>query len=386
MKVVIIIPTYNEKGNIERLIEILESKIFPRIKNHDMNILVADDNSPDGTGDEVKKLIQKWKNISIIQGEKQGLGAAYIRGMNFAIGKMNADTVFEIDADLSHDPYKIPEFLKKIDEGYDMVVGTRYTSGGSIPSNWGFTRKLFSIFGNLLVRSILMRFRVHDWTGGFRALRKEVFLRERDELTAFRGYTFQVSFLHKTVRDGFKVGEVPIRFVDRTLGRSKIAPKEYIADLLKYIITARAIEIAHSAFLKYAITGFIGYLINAVALEIFYHKGFHPAFAGAIGAELSIIWNFIINNLWAFNKHKITNPFKLLLKFPQFNLVSVGSLIIISSVIAIGTHIFGDHTRQIFLVIAIAFFVVPYSYSMYNIFIWKRWHIPVLSRLQRIVG
>ncbi|MBI2622608.1 MAG: glycosyltransferase, partial [Candidatus Levybacteria bacterium] len=98
MKVVIIVPTYNEKGNIERLIPILEEKIFPVIKNHKMHVLVVDDNSPDGTADEVKKLMKKWDNISLSIGEKRGLGAAYVRGMNYATTEMGAEVMFEMDA------------------------------------------------------------------------------------------------------------------------------------------------------------------------------------------------------------------------------------------------------------------------------------------------
>lgn len=389
MKVVIIIPTYNEKGNIERLIHTLQEDIFPKIENHQMHIVVADDNSPDGTGKVVENLLKKYKNLHLIKGEKQGLGAAYVRAMSIVIEKLNADVMFEMDADLSHDPKKIPEFLQKIDKGYDMVIGTRYSQGGSIPKNWGVHRKLFSIFGNLLVRAILMRFWIHDWTGGFRALKKEVFLKEKKELTAFRGYTFQVSFLHKTVRDGFKIAEVPIHFTDRTLGRSKIAPKEYIVDLLNYVITARLTELVYSPFLKYAITGFIGYLINASSLELFRNYfGLHSGLAGALGAELSILWNFSLNNLWAFSSYRITSLQKIPLKFLQFNLISGGSVLIIFSVITVGVSLFGDtrFIRQLFLVIAIGFFVIPYSYSMYNIFIWKRWHVGFLSKLQQMVG
>lgn len=174
MKVVVIIPTYNEKGNIEKLINILEEEIFPTIKNHNMNILVADDSSPDGTADTVKELMKKWKNLDINVGEKHGLGAAYVRAMTYAIDK-GAEIMFEMDADLQHDPKKIPEFLKKIDEGYDMVIGTRYSQGGSIPQNWPIKRKIFSVFGNLLVRFILLKFSIHDWTGGYRALKKKCF-------------------------------------------------------------------------------------------------------------------------------------------------------------------------------------------------------------------
>ena len=149
MKIVVIPATYNEKGNIERLITILEEEVFPKIKNHEMYILVADDNSPDGTGNEVRKLMKKWKNIGISSGERNGLGAAYIRGMNYAVEKLDADLMFEIDADLQHDPHKIPEFIKKIEEGCDMVVGNRYSDGGSIPENWPLARKIFSVVANI---------------------------------------------------------------------------------------------------------------------------------------------------------------------------------------------------------------------------------------------
>src|SRR5687767_9150889 len=133
MKVVVIIPTYNEKENIERLIPILEEEIFPKIKKHEFHILVVDDNSPDGTADAVKTLAKKYSNIKLNEGENKGLGAAYVRGMKYAVDEMKADVVFEFDADHSHDPTKIPVFMDKIDEGFDMVIGTRYSQGGSIP-------------------------------------------------------------------------------------------------------------------------------------------------------------------------------------------------------------------------------------------------------------
>ncbi len=388
-KAVIIIPTYNERGNIERLIEILEKDIFPQIKKYETNILVVDDNSPDGTADVVRELTKKWENIKLNVGKKEGLGAAYVRGMDFAVKKMEADVLFEMDGDLSHDPSKIPTFLKKIDEGFDLVIGARYIKGGSIPNNWGIHRKIYSIVGNLIVRMILMRFWHHDWTSGYRALKKEVFEKIKPELHGFKGYTFQVSFLHKAIARGYKVTEVPFHFTDRTLGKSKIAPREYIFDLLKYVIKARIIELVHSPFLKYAITGFIGFLINAVTLEIFAEIfKLAPPIAAALSAELSIIWNFIVNNFWAFGQHKITHPWKIIVKFPQFNLVSFGSLAIITTIVTLGTHYFGNTTlvRQLSLIIAIGFFVIPYSYSMYNIFIWKRWNVSFLSKLQEKTG
>lgn len=389
MKVVIIPATYNEKGNIERLITLLEEEVFPHIKNHVMHILVADDNSPDGTVEEIKKLMKQWKNLGISSGEKKGLGAAYIRAMTHAIEKMNADIVCEIDADLSHDPREIPKFLEKIDEGNDIVIGTRYSNGGSMPENWPIHRKAFSVIGNILVRTITGRFVIHDWTGGYRAIKKEVFLKEQKKVQSFQGYTFQVAFLYKAILDGFKVAEVPIHFSDRKLGKSKIAPLEYIVSLLKYVLTERFFELLHSPFLKYAITGFVGYIINAISLEVFKNTLHVPSsVAASMGAEFSIIWNFLMNNFWAFSSQKITSPVKLFSKFLQFNLVALGSLILIGIVVGTATHFFGDTTlvRQISLVLGIGFFVIPYSYTMYNIVIWKRWHIGFLSGLQKKVG
>lgn len=390
MKAAIIIPTYNETGNIEKLITILQKDIFPLIKNYEMHIVVADDSSPDGTGDVVRSLMNKYSRLHLIEKkEKQGLGAAYLNAMTKVIDDFNPDVLFEFDADLSHDPNKIPAFLKKIDEGYDMVVGTRYSDGGKIPENWGILRKVYSVLGNFIVRMVLMRFFIHDWTGGYRAFKKEVFLKERSKLKSFKGYTFQVALLHNAIADGFKVAEIPFHFTDRTLGRSKIAAGGYIFDLLRYIFVARFWELVRSPFLKYGITGFLGYVINALSLEFFVQIAHFPTPVSAfLSAELSIIWNFILNNFWAFSHQKIKHPGKFIIKFFQFNLVSAGSLAISTAAIWASTHIFGDTVlvRQITLPLAIGFLVIPYSYTMYNLFIWKRWRVSFLSNLQDMVG
>lgn len=373
MKVVIIIPTYNEKGNIERLIKILEEEIFPKIKNHNMNILVADDNSPDGTSSIVRNLMKKWENIQISSGEKKGLGAAYVRGMSHAITKMGAEVMFEMDADLSHPPHKIPEFLKKIDEGYDLVIGTRYSDGGSIPSNWPIQRKAFSVLGNLTVRTILMRFKIHDWTGGFRALRKEVFLKEKEDLIFFRGYTFQVSFLHKAARDGFKIAEVPIHFTDRTLGRSKIAPREYIVDLLRYVITARIKEIVRGPFGKFLVVGGLGFTINATVLrilvEIFYWA---PAPANLVGAGLAMFSNYNLNNLWTFRDNRINTFKRYIWKMSHFYVTSsFGVIVIQTGTIFLGDKLIGREYYFLYFLVG-TFFLLIWNFTMYSKVIWKK--------------
>src|SRR5260221_4438054 len=154
MKTVLIIPTYNEKDNIEKIVPLVMDEVFPHVKNHEMAILVADDNSPDGTADVVKTLMKKYHNLDLVQGPKKGLGAAYVRGMEYAIEKMGADAVMEMDADGQHDATKIPEFIKKLDQGYEMVLDTRYSGGGSIPENWPPQRNAYSIITNLFVRTV----------------------------------------------------------------------------------------------------------------------------------------------------------------------------------------------------------------------------------------
>lgn len=374
MKAVIVIPTYNEKGNIKKLIESLEKAIFPDIKNWEMHILVVDDESPDGTANEVEELIKDYKNLHLLRnGQKAGLGAAYIKGMSLAVEKLNADVLFELDADGQHEETKIPLFLKKIEEGYDLVIGTRYSAGGSIPKNWPLIRKAYSVFGNLLVRTILGRFSIHDWTGGYRAMKKEVFLKERAEMTEFRGYTFQVSFLHKAVRDGFRVAEVPFHFSDRTLGNSKIAPKEYIVNLLKYVITARFREIMKSSFPKFLVVGGVGFIINAVLYEVLVRNTHLPiAFANIVAAQFSIFSNFNFNNIWTFKAQRSTSVFSYCKKILGFFTTSnIGVIFIQSATIQLGDTLYGEQYYRIYFVIG-TFFLLIWNFTIYRKIIWRK--------------
>ena len=371
MKVVVIIPTYNEKGNIEKLINILEEEVFPKINNHEMHILIADDNSPDGTADEVRKLMDKWKNLDINVGEKKGLGAAYVRAMSYAI-ENGAGVMFEMDADLQHDPEKIPDFLKKIDEGYDMVIGTRYSDGGSIPSGWPIQRKMFSVLGNLVVRFILLKFSIHDWTGGFRAVRKEVFLKEKAELTNFKGYTFQVSFLNKAVRDGFKIAEVPFHFGERHIGSSKIAPFNYITDLMEYVIVASFKEKIFGPFGKFLVVGGIGFVLQAVILRVLVEWfSVNPSIANLLGAVVAIFSNFNLNNFWTFKTEQIKGIGHYLWKMSHFYATSaIGVIVIQTGIITLGDALFGKHLYFIYFIIGTGVLLV-YNFTVYRFIIWR---------------
>lgn len=405
MKVVVVPATYNEKGSIERLITIMEEEVFPKIKNHDMHILVADDSSPDGTADIVRALMKKYKNLDVQVGEKKGLGAAYLRAMSHAIERQGADILVSMDADLQHDPHALPLFLKKIDEGYDIVTGTRYSDGGSMPKNWPLYRKILSVGANTVVRLITGRFHLHDWTGGFRAYRKEVFLKERNKLSSFSGYTFQVAALYKSLLDRYKIGEVPIHFYSRRVGDSKIAPAEYIYNLFKYVITERIHELRIARLMKFLVVGGTGFLVQILLQEATIRFGFTTFLAGglsglidlfvshtdistlsqsigaAIGAESAIISNFFLNNYWTFHDTRglkqRSNGFIRLFKF---NMTSFMAIFIQAAAVWIGIKWFGDHmmfvslslpTRIAVLIPTIILLVIPLNYLIYNKIIWK---------------
>lgn len=373
MKIFIVPATYNEKDNIEKFITVLEEDVFPKMKNHEMHILVADDYSPDGTGDIVKRLMKKYKNLGINQGERKGLGAAYLRTMGYAIEKLGADVVVSIDADFQHDMSKIPAFIKKLEDGFDMVIGTRYSDGGSIPENWPLQRKAFSIIANLLVRTIFMRFSIHDWTGGFRAISKKVFLKVAPEMKGYNGYIFQIAFLHKTVGKGFRIGEVPFHFSDRTLGSSKIAPLGYIIDVLTFVITARIKEIVTGSFGKFLVVGGFGFVINAVVLKLLVDVlHYNPSIANLVGAALAIFSNYNFNNLWTFKEQKIHGFGMYVLKLLQFYATSAfGVIFIQTGTIFLGDTFLGRAHYFIYFLFG-TFLLLIWNYTIYNKFIWKK--------------
>ncbi len=372
MKIFVVPATYNEKENIGKFIEVLEEEVFPKIKNHQMHILVADDYSPDGTGDVVKGLMKKYKNLGINQGERKGLGAAYIRTMDYAIKKLGADVVISIDADFQFDPHDLPKFIQKLDEGYDVVIQTRYSGGGSIPENWPPQRKLFSRVANLFVRTVFMRFNVHDWTGGFRAIKKEVFLKEEKEMRGYNGYIFQIAFLHKAVRDGYKIGEVPLHFSDRKLGNSKIASLSYIFDVVTFVLMTRFRELMFGKFGKFLVVGGFGFILNAVIYEMLVRSTHLPiAVCNIIAAQFAIFSNYNFNNLWTFRHQKAKSLGSYFGKMVQFFLTSnIGVILIQSGTIQIGDMLFGEQLYRLYFLIGTGFLLI-WNFTIYSRFIWK---------------
>ena len=234
MNLSVILPTYNERENIEKMISSLTS-VFTK-SNINGIIVVVDDNSPDGTGKLVDEIKKKNKIVHIVHRKiKEGLGRAYISGMNYSL-KENANLIMTMDCDFSHDPNLIPNFIKKINEGYDLVLGSRYIQGGGV-YNWPLYRKIISWGGNFLPRLIL-GLKSHDNTTGFRCYKKKVLESINLESIKSNGYSFLVEILYLAQKNNFKIGETPILFKDREFGETKISKKE-IFRTLKTLVRLR---------------------------------------------------------------------------------------------------------------------------------------------------
>lgn len=387
---VIVIPTYNEADNIGRMIEYLNTKTFPKIdKKWNMQILVVDGNSPDGTGKVVQTEAKKYANTHLLtETSKDGIGAAYLKGFKYAMEKLQADYVFEFDGDFQHPPETIPVMLQAMDDGYDYVIGSRKIKGGSNPKGWGFKRVFFSEFGGLTARFIMFFpfknfFKVTDPTTGLKVTRVKGFIDKMDMdysrhlLTRSFGYKLQLLF--ETLKMGAKFKEIPLEFHVRNAGESKIEPKT-AKDILLVAIKLRWYDDFTQKFLKFGIVGGFGFVVNTLGAKIFKGLMITPesnisvlnGVANAMAAELAIISNFTWNNIWTFKENRITNTSKLLSKFFTFNISSlITGIVIPSTVIAILTMLFGD---QLFLyqIIAIFGLTIPLNWFVYNKFIWKK--------------
>lgn len=369
MNVVILLPTYNEKDNILVVLDLL-LRVTKPLRGYTFRFLVVDDKSPDGTSTVAGNYGKTHKEVQVIVGEKEGLGKAVLRGMVYAVDQLHADIIVQMDADLSHNPEVIPQFIHALEKGANFVVGSRYIPGGSIPDNWGIHRKLFSVVGNAFVRFGLGYPSVHDWTGGFRAYRKEFVLTLAPQMGPYRGYVFQIAFLHKALKMGAHVTEVPIQFIDRKYGKSKISPAEYIRNIFLYVGGERLRELKEGTFGKFLVVGGIGFFINTLVLELMVRFGFTPTVGSMTGAELAILSNFLLNNAWTFKERKATGS-KFVKKLIQFNTASLGAIVIQGITVAVGTYLFGVSLYRLYYIAGVGIGLV-WNYVMYSRVIWKK--------------
>jgi len=224
MRSMIIMPTYNERENLALVAE----KILDLEQGFWLTIV--DDNSPDGTGVLADALAQRYERVRVIHRPgKLGLGTAYIAGFKYALGQ-DMDYIFEMDADLSHGPEYLPRFLEAL-QRYDAVFGSRYVAGGGT-TNWSLGRRLISRGGSLYAQLIL-GLPIRDCTGGFNAFRREVLTAiDLDRITS-NGYSFQIELKYRCYCRGFRLCEIPINFVDRRAGRSKMSRQIFLEAMVK---------------------------------------------------------------------------------------------------------------------------------------------------------
>jgi len=369
--IVVIIPTYNEAKNIGRMIDELVGVQFPKIGGVDMHLLVVDDNSPDGTGDVVRDKMKKFKHVHLVTGEKQGLGMAYIRGMKHAVKNLKADAVMEMDADFQHPPRFVKPMVAAYLDGAEYVIGSRYIPGGSVPKEWATTRKAISFFGNLFIRLVLVKPRLHDLTTGFRLTKVKGVLDkiELDNLMELNRFAYKVDLLYQSIKNAKVVKEVPLEFAARTEETSKFSMQEMVSTFKVAIILGIKDK---QKLIKFAIVGFTGFLVNFVLLRVFRGFGFAEPLAWAFSTEAAIVSNFTFNNLWTFRDSTISGVGNVVKKFLQFNLTSAGALVIQSIAGPIGVSIVGKEYDFIVLGLVVAFLVLPYNYTMYTLVIWKK--------------
>jgi dolichol-phosphate mannosyltransferase len=217
----VVIPTYNEAENLERVTGAVLAEL-QRVAGEDHHILIVDDNSPDGTGEIADRLQANTPALEVLHRQnKAGLGQAYVAGFKYALER-GAELIFEMDADLSHDPRYLGPMLAET-ESNDLVLGSRYVPGGGV-RDWGWLRRLISRGGGIYAR-IILGVGVRDLTGGFKCIRREVL--EAIDVTSIdaAGYVFQIEVTYRALLAGFRVKEVPIVFRDRTHGSSKMSAK-----------------------------------------------------------------------------------------------------------------------------------------------------------------
>ena len=240
MKIIVIIPTYNERDTIGELIEALESE-FKNITQHEMGILVVDGNSPDGTAELARDLANKYGNINVlVEKEKRGLGMAYIEGIRHAAQVLRADAFIEFDGDFQHDPHDIKRLVAEFDNGYDYIIGSRYVAGGFVPKAWELYRRMLSRFGGLFARLIL-NLKIKDPTSGLKLTRVAGFVDKlplAENKILSKRYAYKIHLLYAMVKLSAKVKEIPIKFLERGGGVSKAAFGD-IWDSLRVVLKLR---------------------------------------------------------------------------------------------------------------------------------------------------
>ncbi|MBA2656576.1 MAG: glycosyltransferase family 2 protein [Tatlockia sp.] len=304
-KVFIIIPTYNEASVIADTVAQVFA-VTDNIIDFEVHVLIFDSASTDNTQAIIAELQTHHRQLHFQkEREKSGLGSAYLQAMRYAMNVLKADIVFEFDADLSHQPKYLAPMLEKI-KTCDVVVGSRYVKGGSIPQAWGFHRKLFSILGNYVARTILTP-RYKDFTSGFRATRCQILKKVLPKTFLSNHFAYKLHLLWLLHKSGVKIAEQPIEFIDREKGQSKL-PANSIIDSLFVVFTLRYFELKR--YLKMCLVGVVGMGVQFIVYNLL-RDSLPPFNATQFAVLASILNNFILNTRFTFKSQLTNRPHKL---------------------------------------------------------------------------
>ena len=365
-KVVIIIPTYNEAAGIEDTL-IAVSNATNHIPNIDLHVLVFDSASTDATQSIVETLQTNYPRLHLkTESKKSGLGSAYLQAMRYALTEMAADIVFEFDADLSHKPEYIKPMLEQL-KTCDVVLGSRYTKGGSIPSNWGWHRKALSILGNHVARMVLTR-QYKDFTSGFRATRREALLNALPAKFLSSQYAYKLELLWLLHKNKTVICEYPIDFIDREKGHSKL-PANSIFDSLRVVLTLRFHELKQ--YLKMCLVGFTGMSVQFIVYNVA-RQYWSPFQAAQMAVTVAIINNFILNSRFTFKESRQLSGFDKVKSLGLFLIYSVAIIYFQSYWLELGVKLIGvGHLKENLIVISGMVVGSFLNYFIYSRIVWR---------------
>lgn len=368
-KVVIIIPTYNEALVIEDTL----TKVFQEtslIQNMDIHVLIFDSQSTDDTQSLVLQLQKKHPKLHLqTEAKKSGLGSAYRQAMQYALTELSADIIFEFDADCSHQPKYIAPILERI-QTHDVVVGSRYVPGGSIPQEWGWHRKLLSVLGNYVSRFILTG-KYKDFTSGFRATRRSFLAKVLPKNFISHQYAYKIELLWLLHQAKARIDEYPIDFIDRQKGNSKL-PANSILDSLYVLLTLRFSNF--KKYLKMCLVGLLGAGVQLVAYNSL-RQVFSPIHATQMAIIMAILSNFFFNNRYTFKRINQVPRSKKIKSLSFFIGYSILMIVIQSYWLHLGINYFGAGFWSENILIFFGMLIGSlFNYLTYSRLIWRDHH------------
>lgn len=346
----VVLPTFNEKENIEKFTDevLAEEKNIPGWK---LEIVIADSNSPDGTGKIAEKLAKANSRIHYINVER-GLGVGLIKGHLYSLDHLKPDVMAQLDADGQVDVAVLPKLVKAIEDGYSLALGSRFAPGGK--NNLSLSRRIFSLGASWVARILIGPFGIKEVTNSARAFTPELFKKINLDRLPWKERTFiiQPAFLHEAILAGAKYKEVPLIFKNRAEGYSKNKTFNYTYDVLTYAIDVRLhawginfpfFKTSRRAktFMKFGLVGVIGTVIDFIFYKIFInYYGLPPATAKGFSTAIAVLNNFILNDIWTFRGRNVnSNYFR---KFFTFAAVSSVGLLLAVLIVKFLHSLFGD--------------------------------------------